>query len=97
MLFKIKREDVSRDHIYSRSEGLKNKIHPLIISHPANCQLVLHSENKKKHGACDITLESLLERIKNFNGEYKLHNLVMKIINTDEVILTDFDLLRNLI
>ena len=31
---------VSRDHMYSCAEGFKRNISPLIISHPANCQLI---------------------------------------------------------
>ena len=31
---------VSRDHMYSCAEGFKHNISPLIISHPANCQLI---------------------------------------------------------
>jgi predicted nucleic acid-binding Zn ribbon protein len=50
-------DGVSRDHLYSVSEGLKQKIHPLILSHPVNCQLVIHHDNISKHGKCDITIE----------------------------------------
>ncbi len=57
---------VSRDHLISVSYGFKNNIDPAIISHPANCQIVLHSENKRKSESCKITLEELLERIKNW-------------------------------
>ena len=57
---------VSRDHLMSVSYGFKNNIDPAIISHPANCQIVLHSENKRKAESCKITLEELLDRIKNW-------------------------------
>lgn len=57
---------VSRDHLVSISYGFKNNIDPKIISHPANCQIVLHSENKRKSENCKITLDELLERIKNW-------------------------------
>ena len=54
---------VSRDHIVSVSYGFANGIDPKIIAHPANCRIMLHSENKTKHSNCDITLTQLLEKI----------------------------------
>lgn len=54
---------VSRDHIISVSYGFANNIDPKIISHPANCKLMLHRENKIKHSKCDMTLEELMENI----------------------------------
>lgn len=57
-----------RDHILSRRYGFDNNIDPEIISHPANCEIVLHSENVKRAKTNDnlITLEELLERIENW-------------------------------
>lgn len=58
---------VSRDHLYSVSEGYKNNISPEIMSHPANCRLVLHyKENVSKNDHCIVTLEQLKERINNW-------------------------------
>ena len=57
---------VSRDHLYSVHDGFVNGIEPSIISHPANCRLVLHRDNQKKKNKSSITLEKLLERIKDF-------------------------------
>lgn len=54
---------VSRDHIYSINEGFKNNIDPKIISHPANCQLLRHSDNSKKHSKSGILLKDLLLKI----------------------------------
>ena len=61
---------VSRDHIISVSYGFANNIDSKIISHPANCRIILHSENKVKSGKCDITFEELLERIKLWEEKY---------------------------
>ena len=61
---------VSRDHIISVSYGFANNIDPKIISHPANCRIVSHSENKKKGINCDFTLEQLLEKIKIWDQKY---------------------------
>ncbi len=57
-----------RDHLLSRRYGFDNNIDPDIISHPANCEIVLHSENVRRANGNDnlITLDELLERIKNW-------------------------------
>lgn len=57
---------VSKDHMYSVREGFINGVDPEIIKHPANCKLLLHSENNKKNYSCSITLDELKERIKNW-------------------------------
>ena len=61
---------VSRDHIISISYGFANNIHPSIISHPANCRIMIHSDNKIKHTKCDLTIDELLERIDSWNKKY---------------------------
>jgi len=55
---------VSRDHLYSVYDGFSNKIDPKILKHPANCRLMIHSENSRKHKTSSITLNELKERIK---------------------------------
>lgn len=57
-----------RDHLLSRRYGFENNIPTWIISHPANCEIVLHSENVRRSSSNDnlITLEELLERIENW-------------------------------
>ncbi len=59
---------VSKDHMYSVKDGFINKIDPSIISHPANCQLLLQNLNSKKKTKSSITLNELLERIENWNN-----------------------------
>jgi hypothetical protein len=54
---------VSRDHLYSVSDGFKNGVDPNIIKHPANCELILHIKNQSKKTKSNITLEELLKRI----------------------------------
>jgi hypothetical protein len=63
---------VSRDHMLSVREGYEMGIDPKIISHPANCRLMIHSENISKNKKSVITLEELLERIEYFNNKYNL-------------------------
>ena len=57
-----------RDHLLSRRYGFDNNIATWIISHPANCEIVLNSENIRRANTNDnlITLEELLERIGNW-------------------------------
>lgn len=57
-----------RDHLLSRRYGFDNNIDPDIISHPANCEIVLNTENIRRAHTNDnlITLEELLERIENW-------------------------------
>ncbi len=61
---------VSRDHIVSVSYGFANNIDPKIISHPANCRLMLHSENKNKSSKCNLTIHQLLLKIEDWNRKY---------------------------
>lgn len=61
---------VSRDHIISINHGFINNIDPYIISHPANCQIMLHSENKIKDNKSNLTLDQLLSKINLWNIKY---------------------------
>lgn len=58
-----------RDHLLSRRFGFENNIPTWIISHPANCEIVLHSENVRRKNTNDnlISINELLERINNYN------------------------------
>ena len=47
-----------------------NRVDPKVISHPANCQLLKHSDNARKHSKISLTLEELLERIKKWDCKY---------------------------
>lgn len=61
---------VSRDHMFSCNEGLKQLIDPYLISHPANCKLMLHSLNASKRNKCSITFKQLKERVNAWNKKY---------------------------
>lgn len=63
-------DGVSRDHMYSVKEGFKNRIDPYYISHPANCRLVTQRNNSSKCTKCCITIESLKEKISEWNIKY---------------------------
>lgn len=62
---------VSRDHRLSVSYGKTNRIDPKIISHPANCQLMTQTENKKKQHHSSITVDELLRHIAAWDTKYK--------------------------
>ena len=59
---------VSRDHMLSVKEGFELGIDPKLLAHPANCKLMIHTENISKSNNSSITLEELLERIENFKN-----------------------------
>ena len=56
----------TRDHMVSRHYGWTHNIDPKIIRHPANCQIMLSTDNASKREKCSITLEELLERIEHW-------------------------------
>ena len=62
---------VSRDHMVSVRYGFDNKVDPKIISHPANCALILHRDNTRKQMKCSITLRELMQRISEWDSKYK--------------------------
>jgi hypothetical protein len=70
-----------RDHALSRMEGFKLGIFPEIIRHPANCNLILHSENSSKRSECSITLEILFDKIQNFTQNWKEQTKCIELIN----------------
>jgi hypothetical protein len=61
---------VSRDHIISVKYGFENNVDVSIISHPANCRLMVHNSNVSKGKKCGMTLEQLEEKIKWWNEKY---------------------------
>lgn len=63
---------VSRDHMISCRYGFDNNLPAEHIRHPANCELLVHSENISKHTKNSITYEELLNRIKAWDEKYKI-------------------------
>ena len=43
--------------------GFDNSIDPSIISHPANCKLMRHRDNKRKHTNISMSKEELIEKV----------------------------------
>lgn len=54
---------LTRDHMFSISNGLRLGVAPEKIRHPANCQLLTYADNLKKHSKSSISLEELEKRI----------------------------------
>lgn len=61
---------VSRDHMFSVKEGFRRLINPLLLAHPANCELIVNRNNQSKCDDCSITLEELETRIEDFDKRY---------------------------
>lgn len=74
---------VVKDHIFSVNDSYKISLNPLIVSHPANCELLIHVNNLKKGKKSKITLKELLTKIKYFEKKYPSKNkdIILKEIN----------------
>lgn len=59
---------VVRDHRISVHYGFINNIDPKIISHPANCEFVLHSANAKKTWKNSCTVDELMKDIQEWDS-----------------------------
>jgi hypothetical protein len=66
---------VSRDHMFSVREGFEKGINPSLISHPANCELMIHNDNISKNKKSSIIIEELINRIKEFEEKYNNKNI----------------------
>lgn len=71
-----------RDHMFGRREGHRLNVPPILLRHPANCQIVLNSENVRKSMNGDISksLEQLFIDIKNYTKEWKEQKECLKAI-----------------
>lgn len=67
-------DGVSRDHKFSVRQGYELKVPTHIMSHPANCMLMKHTNNISKGEICSITLDELYEAINNWDKKYNHAN-----------------------
>lgn len=68
------KDSLVRDHMYGRKNGFNMGVYPELIRHPANCQLISHSENikkSKKDNDSVITLDELFDKIINWSDFYE--------------------------
>jgi len=61
---------ISRDHMLSVREGFNAGVDPKLLAHPANCELMIHSDNISKNKKSSLTLEELEERIKEWGPRF---------------------------
>jgi hypothetical protein len=76
-------DSLVRDHMFGRKSGFDSQVFPEILRHPANCQIITHSENIKKAKSnkdCVISLDNLFNRILNWNLEYNEHTICLELI-----------------
>lgn len=76
------KKGIVRDHIFSRLDGFEQGVFPEILRHPANCQVLTHSDNCAKKASryrdrSDITLEQLFERIESYTREWHEQAIVL--------------------
>ena len=73
-----------RDHMLGRKNGFNLGVFPEIIRHPANCQIISHSDNIKKSKTDNdsvINLDELFDRIKNWKLVYDENDVCISLIN----------------
>lgn len=80
---------VTRDHILSIRDGLNHNIHPLLLSHPTNCRLLLASDNSRKSAHSGITIDTLINNIKRFGGKFQNQSKCLSLIEEGKVIISD--------
>lgn len=77
------KNDLVRDHMYSRRMGFNEHVFPEILRHPANCQLISHVDNlikSKTSNDCIILLDELFNKIEKYSNEYTEHYLCVELI-----------------
>ena len=58
--------------MFSVREGFEKGIDPSLISHPANCELMIHNYNISKNKKSSISIYDLIQRIKNFEERFNI-------------------------
>jgi len=77
---KTNRNGRVRDHKLSKTDGFKIGLFPEILRHPANCQILTHSENSSKREKSSIGVQILLDNIKIYAILWEEHELVLELI-----------------
>jgi len=81
------RVGVVRDHKFSRKAGFDLKVFPELIQHPANCQIILNSDNVKKrkkdigYGYDNVwSLDDLFEAITSYSNKWENQDTCIELI-----------------
>jgi len=61
---------ISRDHMISVKYAYNHGIDPNLISHPANCKLMIHNENVSKYSKCSLSIDELIQKVNDWNYKY---------------------------
>jgi hypothetical protein len=85
---------MTRDHKISIRYGMKKNLHPFLLSHPVNCQLLLARDNSSKSAKCSMTIDDLIEQILNFNGEFSHQSKCLNLIKNGIYITDKFDFVQ---
>jgi len=78
-----------RDHVFSRRSGFERGVFPELLRHPCNLQLLTVSENcskrtKRYRDRDDQTLETLFDRIRSYEGEWREQEKCLLLIQAYE-------------
>jgi len=66
-------DGISRDHKVSINEAIRNGYDPFYISHPLNCELMIHIENDKKKHHSSMSYDELVRQV----DEYELQKCLL--------------------
>jgi len=82
---------LTMDHKFSCNDGFRNKIHPFIIGHPANCEFMSQSENSSKNSKSSITYDELKKQVIRWeldnNGRVDFYKSLFEIVfNTEDTL-----------
>ena len=64
---------ISRDHMFAVINGFNELIDPYLISHPANCRLIIHTNNISKGANSILTYDELVKRVEDWNSKYGIY------------------------
>ena len=65
---KNNKNGLSRDHIVSVKEAIKNNYDPYYITHPVNCALIPFPENSRKGNKSSMSYETLIKKVKEYDS-----------------------------
>lgn len=67
---KINPNGITRDHRVSVNEAITNNYNPYYIKHVMNCELMIFSDNAKKHTNSSISYEELIKLVDEYDSNH---------------------------